>query len=82
MPLYLLARAGSDRVGPPGGAFDWPEVADAHGLAVRAYLPVLACLFAWAATGALVISFVALRASWSSPRLERVASRRLFATGT
>ncbi len=56
----------------------WPGTADAHGLVGRAYLPVPAWLFAWAAGIVLVLSFTALAALWSAPRLERVRTRRLF----
>jgi hypothetical protein len=55
----------------------WAPVADAHGLVGRAYLPVPAWLFAWAAGAVLVASFVALPRLSSSPRLEHAARRRL-----
>ncbi len=48
----------------------------------RAYLPVPAWLFAWAAGAVLVVSFVALARLWSSPRLEHAPSRRLFSLPT
>ena len=56
----------------------WPDPAAAHGLVGRAYLPVPAWLFAWAAGLVLVLSFVGLAALWSSPRFERPRTRRLF----
>src|SRR5450755_4488265 len=56
----------------------WPDPAAAHGLVGRAYLPVPAWLFAWAAGIVLVLSFVGLAALWSSPRFERPRTRRLF----
>ena len=56
----------------------WPASAAAHGLVGRAYLPVPAWLFAWAAGGVLIASFVGLAALWSSPRLQRPHTRRLF----
>jgi hypothetical protein len=59
-------------------ALAWPGLAAAHGLAGRAYLPVPTWLFAWVAGAVLVLSFVALAALWSSPRLERATQRRLF----
>lgn len=58
-------------------ALAWPAAAAAHGLAGRAYLPVPAWLFAWAAGAVLVVSFVALPRMWSSPVLERAVPRRL-----
>jgi hypothetical protein len=57
----------------------WPGSALAHGLVGRAYLPVPAWLFAWAAGAVLVVSFVALARMWSRPRLEHAPERRLFA---
>jgi hypothetical protein len=56
----------------------WPAAASAHGLVGRAYLPVPAWLFAWAAGAVLVVSFVALARMWSRPRLEHAPERRLF----
>jgi hypothetical protein len=55
----------------------WPAPAAAHGLVGRAYLPVPAWLFAWAAGIVLVLSFVGLAALWSSPRFERPRTRRM-----
>jgi hypothetical protein len=60
----------------------WPSSAAAHGLVGRAYLPVPAWLFAWAAGAVLIVSFVALPRLWSSPRLEHAAERRLFGVPT
>lgn len=54
-----------------------PATASAHGLAGRAYLPVPAWLFAWAAGAILVASFLALGSLWSSPRLEHRPAHRL-----
>lgn len=51
--------------------------ASAHGLVRRADLPIPEWLFAWAATGVLVVSFVALAVAWPRPRLERVAWKAL-----
>jgi hypothetical protein len=56
----------------------WPAAASAHGLVGRAYLPVPAWLFAWAAGAVLVLSFIALASLWSRPRLEHAPERRLF----
>jgi hypothetical protein len=50
----------------------------AHGIVGRADLPIPVAMFAVAAAVVLVISFLALAAGWSEPRLERVAQRRLF----
>ncbi len=70
--LVLLALT------PPIAALSSPGSADAHGLVGRAYLPVPAWLFAWAAGIVLILSFLALGSLWSSPRLERSTQRRLF----
>ena len=52
--------------------------ADAHGLAGRADLPIPISFFAVGAAIVLVLSFVALGALWSAPRLERIPERRLL----
>lgn len=65
-------------VGVGGTVVVLPERAAAHGLAGRADLPVPAEVFAAAAAGVLVVSFLALAAGWSAPRLERPRSRALF----
>jgi hypothetical protein len=57
----------------------WPATAAAHGLVGRAYLPVPAWLFAWAAGIVLVVSFVALPRLWRTPRLERPGELRVCA---
>ncbi len=49
----------------------------AHGLAVRADLPIPEWLFLWAAAMVLVVSFVALAVLWPDPRLQREAWRPL-----
>ncbi|HSO99734.1 MAG TPA: fenitrothion hydrolase [Solirubrobacteraceae bacterium] len=54
-----------------------PAAACAHGLAGRAFLPVPAWLFAWAAGAVLIASFLALGSLWSSPRLEHRPLHRL-----
>jgi hypothetical protein len=48
----------------------WPSAALAHGLVVRADLPIPTWLFAWAAVVVLVVTFVALATLWGSPLLE------------
>ena len=53
------------------------DPAAAHGISGRASLPVPAWLFAWAAAIVLVVSFVALSALWSTPRLQELRLRRL-----
>ena len=55
----------------------FPDVASAHGISGKASLPVPAYLFAWAAAFVLVVSFVALSALWSSPRLQEPRVGRL-----
>jgi len=57
----------------------WPTPARAHGLVGRADLPVPTEVFVAAAAAVLVLSFLALGAAWSSPRLETTSTRRLFA---
>jgi len=55
-----------------------PAPVFAHGLVGRADLPIPAELFGAAAALVLVLSFAALAALWSSPRLEEPRERRLF----
>jgi hypothetical protein len=50
----------------------------AHGIVGRADLPIPLVWFAVAAAVVLVVSFLALAAGWSRPRLERVRERPLF----
>ncbi len=50
----------------------------AHGIVGRADLPIPEALFGAAAAAVLVVSFAALAALWSEPRLERTPERRLF----
>jgi hypothetical protein len=55
-----------------------PASAGAHGLVGKQDLPIPKYVFAWAAAGVLVISFVGLAVLWPKPRLEEVRERRLF----
>ncbi len=50
----------------------------AHGIVGRADLPIPVTLFGAAAAAVLVISFVALAAGWSRPRLAGLPARPLF----
>ena len=50
----------------------------AHGIVGRADLPIPEELFGAAAAAVLVVSFLALAAGWSRPRLDRVGGRPLF----
>jgi hypothetical protein len=50
----------------------------AHGIGVRADLPVPDWLFAWGAALVLMVSFLALGALWREPRLESARERPLF----
>ena len=50
----------------------------AHGIVGRADLPIPEELFGAAAAAVLVVSFLALAAGWSRPRLERVRERPLL----
>jgi hypothetical protein len=52
-----------------------PSTASAHGISGRAALPVPAWLFAWAAAGVLIVSFVLLSAMWPTPRLQQPHER-------
>jgi hypothetical protein len=49
----------------------------AHGIVGRADLPIPVALFGAAAAAVLVVSFLALAAGWSRPRLERFRERPL-----
>lgn len=51
----------------------------AHGLGGRTDLPLPGWLFAWGAAIVLAVSFFALAALWTEPRLETARSRALFA---
>ena len=55
-----------------------PAPVFAHGLVGRADLPIPKSLFAAAAATVLVVSFLALAALWSTPRLQELRERRLF----
>lgn len=59
-------------------ALAYPAVAQAHGIVGRADLPIPVWLFSWAAAIVLVVSFVALSALWTRPRLQAEQRRRLF----
>ena len=50
----------------------------AHGIVGRADLPIPEALFGAAAAAVLVVSFLALAAGWSEPRLETIRERPLF----
>ena len=50
----------------------------AHGIVGRADLPIPEAVFGAAAAAVLVVSFAALAAAWSEPRLQRWPERRLF----
>jgi hypothetical protein len=62
-----------------GAPLAWPAAASAHGIVGRADLPIPAELFGVAAAAVLVVSFLALAAGWTQPRLEDPAERPLFA---
>jgi hypothetical protein len=85
MPLCALARRRRPGItatlafGLTATALLWPDLASAHGLVGRAYLPFPPWLFAWAAGAVLIVSFVGLGRLWSAPRLEHPAlGRRLL----
>ncbi len=56
----------------------FPASAQAHGIVGRADLPIPLWLFSWAAAIVLVVSFVALSALWTRPRLQGERRVRLF----
>jgi hypothetical protein len=55
-----------------------PAPVFAHGLVGRADLPIPKSLFAAAAATVLVVSFLALAALWSTPRLQELRERGMF----
>src|ERR1700759_4888078 len=54
-----------------------PAAAEAHGLVARQDLPIPAWLFAWAASGVLIVSFAALSFAWREPRFEKDSWRQV-----
>jgi hypothetical protein len=71
------ARAGA-LAAAAGASLALPAAASAHGIVGRADLPIPAELFGVAAAAVLVVSFLALAAGWSRPRLETPRERPLF----
>jgi hypothetical protein len=71
------ARCGAALVAAAGTALALPATGAAHGIVGRADLPIPAELFGAAAAGVLVVSFLALAAGWSQPRLETPRERLL-----
>lgn len=51
--------------------------ADAHGIFAPPPLPIPRWLFMWGAAAAVILSFVALGALWTRPRLEAAGERRI-----
>lgn len=74
----ITSRVAALSVGFTMLSVSYPSLAEAHGIEGRAALPVPAWVFAWAAAIVLVLSFVALSALWSSPRLQEPRLRRLL----
>ncbi len=60
------------------GVAVWPAGASAHGISGKADLPIPAWMFAWAAVIVLIVSFTALSALWTKPRLQEPVLRRWF----
>lgn len=54
-----------------------PAPASAHGLVGRADLPIPDWLFSWGAATVLIVSFLALAAAWTRPKLQAPAWRPL-----
>ncbi len=59
-----------------------PASALAHGLVGKQDLPIPRWLFAWAAAGVLVVSFVGLAVLWPRPRLEGARERPVLTVPT
>lgn len=74
-------RLGAGAVVAVGAVVLPASAAGAHGVGGRADLPLPVWLFAYAAAFALLISFVALRILWPSPRLADLASGRAVPRG-
>jgi hypothetical protein len=70
-------RLGAALAGTGAAALAAPAAASAHGISVRADLPIPEWLFGWAAAMVLLVSFVALAALWPAPRLQEDGWRPL-----
>jgi hypothetical protein len=64
--------------GAAGAALSVPASASAHGLVGKQDLPIPRWLFAWGAAVVLIVSFVALAALWTSPRLQDLRERAVW----
>jgi hypothetical protein len=71
-------RGAAALLAAPAALLVWAVPADAHGLAGRADLPIPREFFGVGAAIVLVVSFAALAALWSTPRLERIPKRWLL----
>ena len=69
--MSLRRRAAGAAAAALAAVLAAPPGAAAHGVAERADLPLPRWMFAWAAAGVLVASFLALGALWPAPRLEQ-----------
>lgn len=79
MPPSVAVRAAVALGATGAAALALPPTAYAHGVVGRLDLPLPAEVFGAAAASVLVVSFIALAAGWSAPRLEAYRERRLIA---
>jgi hypothetical protein len=77
-PAAALRRCSLAAAALLAGSVVAPPVAQAHGIAGKANLPIPIWLFSWAAAVVLIVSFVALSTLWRSPQLQNPPTRRLF----
>ena len=76
--LHARSTKAPPTAGPSSFLDSCAVVLFAHGIVGRADLPIPVELFVVAAAIVLVVSFLALAAGWSRPRLERVPERPLL----
>jgi hypothetical protein len=74
-------RAGAASLATLTAALLAPATAAAHGLVGKQDLPIPRVFFAWGASIVLVVSFVGLKALWTTPRLQQPAETRVVGVG-